>query len=107
MTDSEGSKPLPISIAADEITFGSDQDLATIVIQDDSVQGLHARLQCMENGIYLLSDQGSIAGTWVNYAQVPTEGQEIRHGDLIHLGRVGYRFKQRDAKNARLLVIRS
>jgi predicted component of type VI protein secretion system len=63
------------------------------------VEGLHARLVRQEDGSFRLIDQGSVAGTWVNYAEVPEEGQVLQHGDLIHFGRVGFRFTLRLPQN--------
>ncbi len=95
----------PISITADEITFGLDPSLATQVLEDPSVEGLHARLIRSEDGSILLVDQGSVAGTWVNYTEVPEGGRVLEHGDLIHFGRVGFRFSERNPRRARKLVI--
>jgi len=39
-----------------------------------------------------VADLGSEAGTWVNYAPVSAEGSQLRHGDLLHIGRVAFRF---------------
>jgi predicted component of type VI protein secretion system len=58
---------------------------------------LHARLIRLAAGHYQLRDQGSVAGTWVNYQQVPEEGQILKHGDLIHIGRSAFRFRLAEA----------
>jgi pSer/pThr/pTyr-binding forkhead associated (FHA) protein len=102
-----GEKPAasPISIAVDELTFGLDPSLATVVLDDPSVEGLHARLIRQEDGSLRLVDEGSVAGTWVNYTPVASEGQVLEHGDLVHFGRVGFRFTQRDPQHVRKPVI--
>jgi len=102
-----GEKPAipPISIAMDELTFGLDPSLATIVLDDPSVGGLHARLTRQADGSLRLVDEGSVAGTWVNYTPVAGEGQVLEHGDLVHFGRVGFRFTQRDPQHVRRPVI--
>ena len=79
-----------IPIAQVEIVFGSDPIQATRILDDPSVSPKHARL-IVSQGEYVLSDEKSIAGTWVNYEQV-TEPRRLQHGDVIHLGRVSYRF---------------
>jgi DEAD/DEAH box helicase domain-containing protein len=48
---------------------------------------------------------GSVAGTWVNYMLVPTTGTRLEHGDLIHIGRVGFRFSLREPQRVRKPVI--
>jgi hypothetical protein len=95
----------PISITAGELTFGLDTSQASFVLDDPSIDGLHARLIRREDGSFLLIDQGSVAGTWVNYAEVPSEGQVLQHGDVIHFGRLGFRFTLRTPQNVRKPVI--
>jgi pSer/pThr/pTyr-binding forkhead associated (FHA) protein len=96
---------VPIPITADELTFGCDPQQATLVLDDHSVDGLHARLVRKEDGSFWLADEGSIAGTWVNYSSVSKVGLPLEHGDLIHIGRVNFRFTQRDPLRQRKPVI--
>jgi len=81
-----------IAITRQEVTFGSDPAKATFIINDPSIDDLHARLFQKETNEFYLLDMGSIAGTWVNYAPISREGIQIKHGDLIHIGRVLFRF---------------
>jgi predicted component of type VI protein secretion system len=69
------------------------------------VEGLHARLIRKEDGSFWLSDQGSVAGTWINYCPVPTEGAPVEHGDLLNIGRIGFRFTQREPHHPRKPVV--
>ncbi len=82
---------IPITVA--EMTFGSDPIQATRILDDPSVSPLHARLK-EEHGEYILSDEKSTAGTWVNYEQLTTP-RRLQHGDVLHFGRISYRFLQR------------
>jgi len=82
----------PIPITSNEITLGSDPNQATLVLNEPSVEPLHARILRKEDGSFRLADEGSIAGTWVNYTPVSHEGTNLEHGDLVHIGRVGFRF---------------
>jgi predicted component of type VI protein secretion system len=61
-------------------------------LQEESVAAEHARLTRREDGSYHVADLGSEAGTWVNYAPVSAEGSQLRDGDLVHIGRVPFRF---------------
>jgi hypothetical protein len=104
--DAIGSLP-PFALTAVEVTIGSDPQRATLVVLGDpSVEGLHARVIKNEAGAYLLTDAGSIAGTWVNFTLLPSEGTCLEHNDLIHLGRSSYRFIQTHPTNLRKPVIR-
>jgi hypothetical protein len=99
LSEGEGSSPgAPVSITADEITLGRDKSLAMLVLEDESVEGLHARLLRNPDGTYRLLDEGSAAGTWVNYSRVAPEGTTLKHGDLIHIGRAGFQFRLRDLR---------
>lgn len=82
-----------IPLTRQEITFGIDPQRATQVLDSPTVNDLHARLYRAPDGIFYLADQGSIAGTWINYAPVTSSGARLEHGDLIHIGRLMYRFE--------------
>jgi hypothetical protein len=91
----------PIPITASEITLGSDPQLSTVVLEDASVEKLHARLQHRADGSFYLADQGSVAGTWVNYAPISDGWVRLEDGDLIHVGRVGFSFALKQTGGAR------
>jgi hypothetical protein len=77
--------------------LGRDAALAEIVFPDRSVSRRHARLEVSPQGIFRIYDEGSTSGTWVNFTLVSaSEGWELKHGDLVNLGRVQLRFKRRD-----------
>ncbi len=82
----------PIALAAPELTVGTDPTQATNVLGDPSLSPLHARLQRNSDGQVLLTDNHSIAGTWVNYELIPQEGCLLAHGDVVNFGKLTYRF---------------
>ncbi len=101
---SESGHPMPgssVPINRNEITFGSDPRQAIVVLDSPAVDTLHARLYQTPKGEYILVDAGSVAGTWVNYAPVSSQGVHLEHGDLIHIGRIAYRFELRSARDTR------
>ncbi|MFU8771311.1 MAG: FHA domain-containing protein [Anaerolineales bacterium] len=100
-----GKTSPPIPIVGDELTFGRDPTLATQVLEDPSVETIHARLRLDPDNVYRLYDEKSIAGTWVNFTPISPEGVRLEHGDLIHIGRVGFRFSLRDPQKIRKPVI--
>jgi pSer/pThr/pTyr-binding forkhead associated (FHA) protein len=89
--ESEGE---PIPLLGSDLTLGRNASLAAYPLDDSSVSDLHARLIRQAGGGYLLRDQGSVAGTWVNYDEVGEEGRILRHGDIVYLGRVRLRFQR-------------
>jgi hypothetical protein len=88
--DGEPVAAAPIPVIAPEMTFGSDPIQATRILDDPSVSPLHARLK-QENGEYILFDEKSAAGTWVNYEPLMAP-RRLQHGDILHIGRLAYRF---------------
>ncbi len=102
----EGEAPtLPVlKIYASENTLGSDPAQANLVIEDPTVDPLHARLWRTNEGAFFVADQHSTAGTWLNYAPVSPEGARLQEGDLLHLGRVGFRFRRHPEEPLRVVV---
>jgi hypothetical protein len=95
-----------IQVTGAEMTFGSDPQRATRVIDSTTVSGLHARLYHDAENHFYLADQNTIAGTWINYAPVTERGARLEHGDLIHIGRCMFRFELIDPTQARLREIK-
>lgn len=87
----------PIPILEKEMTFGSDPVQALRVLDDSTISPLHARIKQTEEGTFTIYDNGSVAGTWVNFDPVAREGKRLAHGDRIHFGGLVYRFELRQA----------
>ncbi len=93
-----------IPLSQPELTLGSDSAQVMLTIRDATVDKLHARILCGDEGGFRLLDQGSVAGTWVNYALVSGAGALLKHGDLVHIGRAMYRFELANPPARRELV---
>jgi len=89
--DGQPSPGDPIGLNGNETTFGTDPTQATHILDHPSISSLHARLRMNENGSFQLSDQNSVAGTWVNFESIK-EGYTLKHGDVINFGQLTYRF---------------
>jgi hypothetical protein len=94
----------PMQIITADVTLGRDPLQANLVISDPSIEGLHARIH-REDKSFLINDAGSVAGTWVNFEQVPPVGTQLEHTDIIHLGRVGFRFMLAEPSQLRKVVV--
>lgn len=106
----DNNQPLtasPILMTGREMTFGRDPTQATLVVDAPGVEALHARLKLMEDGRAMLFDQNSKAGTWVNYLPVPPEGVTLNHDDIIHIGKVPFRFSSGQPGHLRKPVVAS
>jgi hypothetical protein len=94
-----------ILLARQEITFGTNPQRATQVLDSPTVNELHARLYRDPDGGFFLADQNSIAGTWINYAPVNSSGARLEHGDLLHIGKVMFRFEMTNPPQVDIKVI--
>lgn len=104
--DSETSRhpEAPIPISSDEIVLGRDSSQVTWALSDPALAPVHARIRC-KDGQYWLFDEGTIAGSWINFTEVPPLGAPIRHGDLVQLGATTFRFSLRNPKNRRKPIL--
>ena len=85
----------PIPLIEKEIIFGTDPVQCSNILDDASISSVHARLRLTEDGGYLLLDNNSVGGTWVNYDVIPNEGYRLGHGDMVNFGQLTYRFMLR------------
>lgn len=90
--DGQVAAVAPIPLAEKEVVFGTDPVQCSQIMDDPSISAVHARLRLTDDGGYLLQDNNSVAGTWVNYEPVPREGYRLKHGDMVHFGQLMYRF---------------
>lgn len=86
-----------IPLNQSELTFGSDKTLSTITLEDSSVAPLHARIRKLDGERYQIVDEGATAGTWVNYEPIGADGHPLNHGDIIHVGRVRFDYRQSES----------
>jgi hypothetical protein len=95
----------PLPVATEDLSFGMDPQQCTFILDDASIDALHACLK-REGDSYRIIDMGSTAGTWVNYTPVSDKGTLLEHGDLVHIGRMGFRFTMRtpDKQNKPVII---
>jgi len=88
--DDSIGKPKPI--VSQSVNVGRDPARAQLVLDDSTVSRLHARIVEEADGHFVIYDEGSTSGTYVNDEPVPASGQSLSSGDEIGFGRVIYRF---------------
>jgi hypothetical protein len=79
--------------------IGSDARQVTLFIDSASISAIHARLILNDAQEFILSDEDSVAGTWVNYAPVSKKGIRLENNDLISFGKTSFRFELPRRKN--------
>jgi len=92
---SDYSRRHRIALYGDEITIGRDPDDG-VFLADLTVSPHHATLHRTPEG-YMLTDGGSLTGTYVNGARV--EHRLLSDGDEVRIGR--YRLAYQAAKTSR------
>lgn len=103
--DGEPDTKTMIPITVRELTFGSDARQAVLALEDPAIEPLHARLWIDQDGNFFLADGDSVSGTYINYTAINTVGSPLQHGDLIHIGHIGYRFTSTNPNKTRQITI--
>lgn len=76
-----------------EVRIGTDVTRNTVRIADPSMDTLHAKILPSDGKKYTILDMDSVAGTWVNFERVSSEGTDLKEGDIVQLGAVTFRFE--------------
>lgn len=79
-------------ITGADLSIGRDPAHAALVIDDPTVSRLHARIRRNVGNEYWLYDEGSSAGTYLNYERLGLAPRQMHHGDPVTIGRVPFRF---------------
>jgi hypothetical protein len=75
------------------LEIGRDSANTIVLANDSNVSRRHATLQWTE-GQYILIDNGSSNGTFVNGVRIPAQTpQPLRSGDEVQIGRTRFRFE--------------
>jgi hypothetical protein len=91
----DSASPEPLALDDENITFGSQAQSAQILLSDQSVGRLHARIRRQGHNNYWLFDEGSAEGTYLNYERLGLAPRELNDGDILQFGKVAFRFRLR------------
>ncbi len=92
---SAGDSPIPLN--EKDVTLGTDPVQSIVVLDDPSVAPLHAHITHTDDVNFLVMDTGTVAGTWVNFEPIGKEDHLLRHGDVVHFGKLVFRFELKSA----------
>ena len=89
IVDDAGTRGEPIPIRWQTTLIGRDPARAQIVFADKSVSRLHARIVEETDLVFILHDEGSSSGTFVNEEQIDvSRPRTLKPGDRLEFGRV-------------------
>ncbi len=91
----DSSSPEPLTLDNENITIGSQAQSAQILLSDESVGRLHARIRRQGHNNYWLFDEGSAEGTYLNYERLGLAPRKLTDGDVLQFGKVAFRFRLR------------
>lgn len=91
LVNRETGNDYPLKTSAGRITIGADPS-QTIVLEDMGVSRSHAFIEYI-NGDFLLADNNSTNGTFLNDKRVAVLQETLRSGDEIRLGNVRLYFE--------------
>lgn len=97
----------PLILVEAEVTIGNDARHVSHFVDSPALNPRHARLQCSPEGVWHLSDCKSIAGTYRNYDPIGTQPVPLRHGDIVQLGSLAFRFEEMEPKEIPHPVVES
>lgn len=82
----------PLLLTNEISLIGKDPQMANLVLSDEALEPVHAVIHAFPDGRTRLTDFNTTAGTYVNFKAVDTKGVQIHHGDILHFGRLAFRF---------------
>ena len=95
----------PIQIWENDVYFGNDPASEIINIHHPSVAKIHSQITIKQDGDIQIKDEGSTAGTWINYKQIlSSKPQPVKDGDIIHIGEAGFRIQVLERKGEPPLI---
>ncbi len=104
--DADGILPAGqvFNLPPQETLLGSDKTRCQIVLTGPTIAPVHAKIFVDNAQNYYLADHGSVAGTWVNYTPVSSQGTRLFHGNVINIGGCSFRFELTEPQNRPIQV---
>jgi hypothetical protein len=94
-----------IALPASEVVLGSDNKHCDVLLSGPTISAVHARIFADTAKHFYIADNGSAAGTWVNYAPVSSHGTHLEHGDLVNIGALRFKFELLNSEGRAIQVI--
>ena len=75
-----------------QVLIGSDPQQVDLVLSSPGVDEIQAELALAEDGFWLRHLGSPNHPTWLNYQPVGEDRVQVKPGDLLHFGEIGFRF---------------
>ena len=82
-----------IQLNQPEMLVGRNKKLCKIILNLPSVEKTHALITTSTEGQVKIANRSTKSGTWVNFAPISPQGANLHPGDLVHFGKVAFRFE--------------
>ncbi|MEN6478912.1 MAG: FHA domain-containing protein [Anaerolineales bacterium] len=92
-TDAAGNPTERYAIVNPKTTIGRDRQLATLILDDETVSKYHAQLLQNRDNSFLLNDEGSSNGTFVNDRRLGFEPVVLQDNDVVYFGQCRVVFR--------------
>lgn len=79
-------QPIPFQVGSDPSN--------SLILQDRSIAKFHAVINREIDGTFIVTDQKTLTGTWIDHESVHGKGKALSNGNLIHFGRIGYLYEE-------------
>lgn len=96
---SEAFKGTSFELTEEQYSVGR-KDSAQICIPDPTISGRHATFLRQEDGNYILRDENSTNGTWVNRDKLEQTETTLKNGDIIRFGAIELLYDTGDVARA-------
>lgn len=84
----------PLRLSGESVTIGRDPQTAVLVIDDDTISQLHARIK-RSGDAYWLYDEGSASGTYLNFDRLGLGPRMLHDQNRVQFGRLRFLFRLR------------
>lgn len=84
-------RPVPFQVGSDPSN--------NLILTDRSIAKVHALINREIDGTFIVVDQKTLTGTWIDHESVHGKGKALKNGNLIHFGRIGYRYEEERGGN--------
>ncbi len=93
LQNEDGTHGREYPLTSQTTTIGRNPERAMLVLDDQTVSRLHAKIVEETDGIFHIYDEGGSQGTYVNTEEVTAAGRRLMTQDVVEMGRLRFIFQ--------------